>query len=94
MSLPPTAVLGARLTRLRAALADAGLDALVVTQPANQRYLASHVGTAGVLVVTAARVDLLVDARYQEAARARQDSAAGVPRPSRSGSCRAATTTR
>jgi Xaa-Pro aminopeptidase len=79
MSLPPTAVLGVRLTRLRAALARAGLDALVVTQPANQRYLASHVGTAGVLVVTAGEVALLVDARYQTAARARQESPQACP---------------
>jgi Xaa-Pro aminopeptidase len=79
MSLPPTAVLDARLTRLRARLADAKLDALVVTQPANQRYLASHVGSAGVLVVTAAGAALLVDARYQEAVRARQESLQACP---------------
>ena len=79
MSLPPTAVLGARLTHLRATLVGAGLDALVVTQPANQRYLASHVGTAGVLIVTAAEVALLVDARYQAAARARQESRQACP---------------
>ena len=46
MSLPPTAVLDVRLTRMRARLAEAKLDALVVTQPANQRYLASHLGSA------------------------------------------------
>ena len=79
MSLPPTAVLGTRLTRLRARLADAKLDALVVTQPANQRYLASHLGSAGVLVLTPARVDLLVDARYQEAVRARQETLQACP---------------
>ena len=79
MSLPLTAVLGARLTQLRGRLADAKLDALVVSHPANQRYLASHLGTAGVLVVTPARVDLMVDARYQEAVRARQESPHACP---------------
>ena len=79
MSLPPTAVLGARLTQLRERLAEAQLDALVVSHPANQRYLASHLGTAGVLVVTPMRVDLMVDARYQEAVRARQESAHACP---------------
>ena len=79
MSLPPTAVLDVRLTRMRARLAEAKLDALVVTQPANQRYLASHRGSAGVLVVTPTRVDLLVDTRYQEAVRARQESLQACP---------------
>ena len=79
MSLPLTAVLGARLTQLRGRLADAKLDALVVSHPANQRYLASHLGTAGVLVVTPMHVDLMVDARYQEAVRARQESPHACP---------------
>ena len=79
MSLPPTAVLDVRLTRMRARLAEAKLDALVVTQPANQRYLASHRGSAGVLVVTPTRVDLLVDTRYQEVVRARQESLQACP---------------
>jgi Xaa-Pro aminopeptidase len=79
MSLPPTAVLGARLSHLRERMGDAKLDALVVSHPANQRYLSSHLGTAGVLVVTPTRVDLMVDARYQEAVRARQESPRACP---------------
>jgi Xaa-Pro aminopeptidase len=79
MSFPPTAVLAARLARLRASLAASALDALVVTHPANQRYLTSHAGSAGVVVVTPDAVDLLVDARYQEAVRARQDGPHACP---------------
>lgn len=79
MLLPPTAVLDVRLTRLRDRLGAAGLDALVVTQPANQRYLTSHAGSAGILVLSHSGVELLVDARYQEVVRARQDSAHACP---------------
>jgi Xaa-Pro aminopeptidase len=79
MGLPVTGVLASRLARLRERMGDAKLDALVVSHPANQRYLASHLGTAGVLVVTPTRVDLMVDARYQEAVRARQESQQACP---------------
>ena len=55
------------------------LDALIVTTPANLRYLANHVGTAGTLVVTPTDIKLLVDFRYRESVRARQDSPAACP---------------
>ena len=56
-----------------------GLDGLIVTTPANIRYLANHVGSAGTLIVTATEIHLLVDFRYREAVRARQESAAACP---------------
>ena len=64
---------------MRAALEAHGLDALVVTTPANIRYLANHVGTAGTLVVTKEAVHLLVDFRYQESVRFAQGSVAACP---------------
>ncbi len=60
-------------------LHDAGLDALVVTHPVNQRYLFNHVASAGMAVVGRDGVELLSDFRYVEAIRARQDSAQACP---------------
>ena len=56
-----------------------GLEALIVTAPANIRYLSNHAGTAGVLVLTRDDAQLLVDFRYQEAVRALQDSPWACP---------------
>jgi Xaa-Pro aminopeptidase len=72
-------VLAARHLRVRSALEALGLDALIVTTPANLRYLANHVGTAGTLLLTATDLHLLIDFRYKEAVRARQDSPAACP---------------
>lgn len=60
-------------------MAERGLAALIVTNPVNIRYLASHTGTAGVLVMTGEAAHLLVDFRYQEAVRLLQASAAACP---------------
>ena len=59
-----------RLARLRSRLSVAGLDALVVSNLTNVRYLIGFRGTAGVLVVTATDACLVVDFRYAVAARA------------------------
>jgi Xaa-Pro aminopeptidase len=56
-----------------------GLDGLIVTTPANIRYLSNHVGTAGTLIITPSEIQLLVDFRYKEAVRSRQDSPAACP---------------
>jgi Xaa-Pro aminopeptidase len=79
LALPGSDVLAARHDRVRRALEASGLDALIVTTPANIRYLANHVGTAGTLIVTPTDVQLLVDFRYQEAVRSRQASPAACP---------------
>jgi len=50
-----------------------------VTTPANIRYLSNHIGTAGTLVITPTDIQLLVDFRYKEAVRSRQDSPAACP---------------
>ncbi len=57
-----------RLSRLRARLAERDLPALLVTAPANRRYLSGFAGSAGFLLVTAERRVLVTDFRYQEAA--------------------------
>lgn len=76
---PSATVLARRLADVRASLQSLGLDALVVTHQPNLRYLLNHVGTAGLAVVTAAGVELLVDPRYVEAVRARQLSEEACP---------------
>jgi Xaa-Pro aminopeptidase len=79
MSLPDTATLEQRQRRVRDVLDTLSLDALVVTEPANIRFLSNHVGSAGVLVLTRHDAHLLIDFRYQEAVRALQASPAASP---------------
>lgn len=76
---PDSDSLARRHARLRASLATLGLRALIVTSPQNIRYLTNHTGTSGTLVATADAMHLLVDFRYQEAVRARQESPAACP---------------
>jgi Xaa-Pro aminopeptidase len=79
MRLSPSDVLAARHRRLQDALAREPLDALVVTNPSNIRYLTNHGGSAGIVVVTADALHLLVDFRYQEAVSTLQTSTAACP---------------
>jgi Xaa-Pro aminopeptidase len=79
LGLPGSDVLAARHARVRSALQATGLEALIVTTPANIRYLANHIGTAGTLIITSSDIQLLVDFRYNEAVRSRQDSPAACP---------------
>lgn len=67
----------ARLDRLREALADRGLDALVVSHPANVRYLTGFTGSSAVVVVAHSAVSLFTDSRYDVQAEA---EVAGVAR--------------
>jgi Xaa-Pro aminopeptidase len=59
------------LAAVRATLSQAGLDALLVTHPPNLRYLVGFEGTAGALILSGTRSDLVVDGRYLTSARAR-----------------------
>src|SRR5688572_4848213 len=79
MPLPPSSVLAARHARVRRAVDALTLDALVVTNPVNIRYLANHTGTAGTLVVTGEAMHLLIDFRYEESVRQLQASVAACP---------------
>ena len=53
-----------RLPRLRATLADAACDALLVTNLTNIRYLTGFTGSAGALLVLQDRALLVTDGRY------------------------------
>ncbi len=79
MDLPPTSILAARQAALRRAFDGHGLEALVVSHPPNLRYLTNHVGTAGLAVVTADAVHLLVDFRYITAVEMLQASSGACP---------------
>ncbi|MHB1503954.1 MAG: M24 family metallopeptidase [Acidimicrobiales bacterium] len=76
--LPPLEVPG-RLHKLRPLLVDAGVDALLVTDLSNVRYLTGFSGSAGVLLVEVARdrALLVTDGRYRTQA-AEQLEASGT----------------
>jgi Xaa-Pro aminopeptidase len=74
-----SADLAARHARARVALDTLTLDAVVITDAANIRYLANHAGSSGILVLTREALHLLVDFRYREAVQARQQSAFACP---------------
>lgn len=53
-----------RLSRLRDLLPHLGLDALLVTDKSNRRYLSGFTGSAGVLLITPEEQFLSTDSRY------------------------------
>ncbi len=57
-----------RLSKIRAKLAGAGLDAVLITDEKNQRYATGFAFTDGAVVVTQKRAFLITDSRYTEAA--------------------------
>ncbi|HEY8695596.1 MAG TPA: aminopeptidase P family N-terminal domain-containing protein, partial [Chloroflexota bacterium] len=54
----------ARIRRIRAELEQKELDALLVSQPENRRYLSGFTGSAGFLLVSQRETFLLSDFRY------------------------------
>ena len=70
-----------RLAKLQAAATSLGLDALVISSPANLRYLTGFAGTSGLLVSAPGSVTLILDGRYALAARreVEQGALASVP---------------
>lgn len=76
LALPPLDVRG-RLDQVRAALATAEADALVVGNRNNVRWCTGFTGSFGTLVVTADAAWLLTDTRYAEQGPA-QIEAAGI----------------
>jgi Xaa-Pro aminopeptidase len=79
MAIPTTADLVVRQQRIRTMFDALSLDALVVTDAANIRYLANHAGSAGILVLARDASHLLVDFRYKEAVERLQTSPAACP---------------
>jgi len=57
-----------RLDTVRQSLAAEGLDAALITDPLDRRYLSGFTGSAGWVLVTAERALLIVDYRYFERA--------------------------
>ncbi|MGQ9600284.1 MAG: M24 family metallopeptidase [Anaerolineae bacterium] len=55
-----------RLAKLRQSLSDQGLEALLISQPENRRYLSGFTGSAGWLLISAERSILATDFRYYE----------------------------
>jgi Xaa-Pro aminopeptidase len=55
-----------RLARLRKALPEHNLDAILISQPENRRYLSGFTGSAGFLAISADRAILATDFRYYE----------------------------
>lgn len=60
----PQIDVGGRIERLRGMLGDRGVDALMVTNPPNVRYLTGFTGSNGMMVVGPDRAMLLTDGRY------------------------------
>ena len=58
-----------RIERLLTRIADEGLDALVVSHPANVRYLTGFSGSAGLLLVCRQGLLFLTDSRYETQSR-------------------------
>ena len=65
-----------KLQKLRAAMAEKGFDAVIITSEVNQRYITGFNFQDGLVLVTASRAVLITDFRYIEAAKA--SKAAGV----------------
>jgi Xaa-Pro aminopeptidase len=57
-----------RLTKLRRRLQEEELDALLVSQPQNRRYLSGFTGSAGYLLITETDAAIATDFRYFEQA--------------------------
>ncbi len=55
-----------RLTKLRTTLSEQGLDALLISQPENRRYLSGFTGSAGWVILSAEQAILATDFRYYE----------------------------
>jgi len=57
-----------RLQKLREGFADKGIDAILISQPENRRYLSGFDGSSGYLLITKQNAVLATDFRYIEQA--------------------------
>ena len=58
----------ARIERLRGALGENEIDAMLISSPENRRYLSGFTGSAGYLLISEAAQVLVTDSRYTEQA--------------------------
>ncbi len=58
-----------RLQRLRHKFGDKGIDAILISQPENRRYLSAFDGSSGYLLITGQNTILATDFRYLEQAK-------------------------
>ena len=63
-----------KLQKLRAAMAEKGFDAVIITSEVNQRYITGFNFQDGLVLVTASRAVLITDFRYIEDARTQVDA--------------------
>ena len=59
-----------RLQKVRTSIAEEGLDALMISQPENRRYLSGFTGSSGYLFISKKYAILATDFRYIEQAKA------------------------
>ena len=64
-----------KLEKLRAALSEKGIDAVLIYDELNQRYLSDFAFSDGLLVITMDRAELITDFRYYEMACNKADKA-------------------
>ncbi|MGM8213479.1 M24 family metallopeptidase [Virgibacillus sp. W0430] len=62
------------LSKLRDSFETAGIDALLVTDPINRKYITGFTGTAGVALITKNDALLITDFRYTQQAKEQTDS--------------------
>lgn len=58
-----------KLNELRQSLQGQDMDAIIITNAQNRRYLTGFTGSAGTVIVTNTRALLLVDFRYTQQAK-------------------------
>lgn len=79
MSHAPSRALERRHGTIKQALADLGLDALVVTSLPNVLYLTNFIGSSAIAIVTADRLHFLTDFRYLTTVQETQASESACP---------------
>ena len=70
-----------KLEKLRAAIKKEGIDAVVIFDELNQRYLSDFSFTDGLLLITPSRAELITDFRYFEMAEKNADKAFRISMP-------------
>ena len=70
-----------KLKKIREILSQKGIDALLVIDELNQRYLSDFAFTDGLLLITQSRAELITDFRYFEMAQSKADKRFSISMP-------------